>query len=53
MFKELLRYVLPSEIVDRFDLVDLQEQGETLHSLTHSLRMIFSKNSINIFCNFV
>jgi len=31
MFKELLRYVLPSEIVDRFDLVDLQEQGETLH----------------------
>jgi len=31
MFKALLRYVLPSEIVDTFDLVDLQEDGETLH----------------------
>ena len=31
MFKELLRYVLPEEIVDSFDLVNLQEHKETLH----------------------
>jgi hypothetical protein len=31
MFKELLRYVLPQEIVDFFDLVDIQEQEEILH----------------------
>ncbi|MCL2596869.1 MAG: hypothetical protein FWD66_04270 [Paludibacter sp.] len=31
MFKELLHYVLPPKIVDSFALVDLQEQGETLH----------------------
>jgi hypothetical protein len=31
MFKELLRYVLPKEIAESFDLVDLQEQEETLH----------------------
>ena len=31
MFKELLRYVLPKEIVESFDLVDLQEKGKILH----------------------
>jgi hypothetical protein len=31
MFKELLRYVLPEEIVESFDLVNLEEQKETLH----------------------
>ena len=31
MFKELLRYVLPKELVDFFDLVNLQENTETLH----------------------
>jgi hypothetical protein len=31
MFNELLRYVLPKEVVESFDLVDLQEQEETLH----------------------
>jgi hypothetical protein len=30
MFKELLSYVLPKEIAEYFDLVDLQEKGETL-----------------------
>jgi hypothetical protein len=28
---ELVRYVLPTEIVDYFDLVDLQDTGGTLH----------------------
>ena len=31
MFKDLLRYVLPKELVDSFDLVNLQECEETLH----------------------
>jgi len=31
MFKDLSRYVFPQEIVDSFDLVNLQEEGETLH----------------------
>jgi len=31
MFKELLHYVFPKEIVESFDLVNLQEQEETLH----------------------
>ena len=31
MHPDLLRYVLPSEIVDYFDLVDLQTCGNTLH----------------------
>jgi len=31
MFKELLRYVLPKELVDFFDLVNLQEQEGSLH----------------------
>jgi len=31
MYKELLRYVLPSETVASFDLVKLQESEETLH----------------------
>jgi len=31
MLKELLRYVLPQEIVDTFDLVNIQECEETLH----------------------
>ena len=31
MFEELLRYVLPKEIIESFDLVDLQEQEESLH----------------------
>jgi len=31
MFKELLHYVLPQEIVDSFDLVNLQECEKTLH----------------------
>ena len=31
MFKELLRYVLPKEIVESFDLVDLQEKEKILH----------------------
>jgi len=31
MFKELLRYVLPKEIIESFDLVGLQEKEETLH----------------------
>jgi len=31
MTKELLRYVLPKEIVDNFDLVNLQEKEDTLH----------------------
>jgi hypothetical protein len=31
MFKELLHYVLPREIVESFDLVNLQEHEETLH----------------------
>ena len=31
MYKELLRYVLPKEIVEFFDLIDLQENEDTLH----------------------
>jgi len=31
MFQELLRYVLPKEIVESFNLVNIQEQYETLH----------------------
>jgi len=31
MVKELLHYVLPKEIVDNFDLVNLQEKEDTLH----------------------
>jgi hypothetical protein len=31
MHPDLLRYVLPSEIVDYFELVDLQTCGNTLH----------------------
>jgi len=31
MFKELLRYVLPQETVDSFDLVNIRECEETLH----------------------
>ena len=31
LLREIIRYVLPSEIVDYFDLTDLQERGETLH----------------------
>jgi hypothetical protein len=31
MHQDLLRYVLPSEIVDYFELVDLQTSGDTLH----------------------
>jgi len=31
MFKDLLRYVLPKELVDFFDLVNLQEQEDILH----------------------
>ena len=31
MTKELLRYVLPKEIVDNFDLVNLQEKENTLY----------------------
>jgi len=31
MIKELLRYVLPKEIVATFELVNLQEEGELLH----------------------
>jgi len=31
MFKELLRYVLPNELVDFFNLVNLQEQEGCLH----------------------
>ena len=31
MYKALLRYVLPSEIVSFFDLVNLQKREEILH----------------------
>ena len=31
MFKGLLRYVLPKEIVESFDLINLQEEKDTLH----------------------
>jgi transposase len=31
MFKALLQYVLPKEIIDSFDLVNLQDEEETLH----------------------
>jgi len=31
MLKELLQYVLPQDVVDTFDLVDMQECEETLH----------------------
>ena len=31
MIKELLRYVLPKEVVDSFDLVNLHKEEETLH----------------------
>jgi transposase len=31
MFQSLFRYVLPSELVDFFDLVDLQEHESVLH----------------------
>jgi hypothetical protein len=31
MYKELLRYVLPQEIIDYFDLTNLQNKEETLH----------------------
>ena len=31
MFTELLRYVLPKELVESFELVDLQEETEVLH----------------------
>ena len=31
MFKELLAYVLPKEIIESFDLVKLEEKDKTLH----------------------
>ena len=31
MFKELIHYVLPEEIVESFDLVNLREEEKTLH----------------------
>jgi hypothetical protein len=31
MFTELIRYVLPKEIIDSFELVNLQESDATLH----------------------
>jgi len=31
MFKELLAYVLPKEIIDSFNLVKLEEKDKTLH----------------------
>ena len=31
MFEELLRYVLPKDLVESFNLVNIQEQDETLH----------------------
>jgi hypothetical protein len=31
MFKELLPYVLPKEIIESFDLVNLQDKEEILH----------------------
>jgi hypothetical protein len=31
LFLSLMRYIFPEEIVDYFDLVDLQEKGESLH----------------------
>jgi hypothetical protein len=31
MFKNLLYYVLPKEIIDSFELVKIEEQEETLH----------------------
>jgi hypothetical protein len=31
MIKELLPYILPKELVESFELVDLQEKEETLH----------------------
>ena len=31
MLKELFRYVLPKDLVDFFDLVNLQEHADVLH----------------------
>jgi hypothetical protein len=31
MIEELLRYVLPKDLVESFNLVNIQEQDETLH----------------------
>jgi len=31
MFKELLAYVLPKEIIESFDLVKMEEKEKTLH----------------------
>jgi hypothetical protein len=31
MLQELLKYVLPQEIVDYFELVDIKKEGEVLH----------------------
>jgi len=33
MFKDLSRYVFPQEIVDSFDLVNLQEEGRNIASV--------------------
>ena len=44
MFKELLAYVLPKEIIDSFDLVKLEEKDKTLHLPTLT---VFSFPSTN------
>jgi len=40
LLKGLIRYVLPQEIVDYFDLVDLQESAETLHFYLEEVNVI-------------
>lgn len=40
MLKELFRYVVPKEMIDFFDLVDIQEEGETLHLYLDELNVI-------------
>jgi len=40
MYKELLRYVLPKEIIGFFDLVKLEEQEETLHLFLNECNII-------------
>jgi hypothetical protein len=48
MFKELLRYVLPKEIVESFDLVDLQEKEKIgLPSLCVYPQIFFTLNKKN------
>ena len=49
MIEQLLRYVLPKEIVESFDLVDLQEQEDNLHLYLDECNIRFP-DLMQLFC---